>query len=313
MTAITLQSTASHEDVRSLEYMFLVVYTLIDDLYVTLVPEAVKRRSQYGRIELSDSEVLTLSVMQEALSMDSEESFFRFIRRNYLYLFPHLVSRDRYNRRRTALTPVALLFFRHVAAFFHSRAEHLIVDSAPVETATFVRSQSASVSMPEAAYGYIPSKKRPFFGFRLHGLITQEGAFIDFMLSPADVDERTVAKTLLAPYGGHDILGDNGYSGTPMAVSALRHGYALWTSPKQSQAPASREDACWRRWLRSKRDLVETVFAMLSNQFKLETTRALSLLGLKARVAAKLLAFNMSLFVNHLLGRDLLAVKSLYL
>lgn len=313
MTTVTLQSTALLEERRSIEDTFILLYTLVDDLYQELVPETVKARSQHERIEFSDSEVLTLSLMQEALSMDSEESFFRFIRRNYLYLFPKMISRDRYNRRRMALTQVALLLFRKLASFFHSRALHLIVDSAPVETAAFVRSQSASVSMSEAAYGYIPSKKRHFFGFRLHGLLTQEGAFIDFMLSPADVDERTVAKVLLAPYGGHYILGDNGYSGTPMAVSALRHGYALWTSPKQSQAPASREDACWRRWLRSKRDLVETVFSMLSGQFKLETTRALSLLGLKARVAAKLLAFNMSLFVNHLLGRDLLAVKSLYL
>lgn len=313
MTAITSQSTHLHEDVRSLEYMFLVVYTLVDDLYNGLVPEAVKRRSQYERIEFSDSEVLTLSLMQEALSMDSEESFFRFIRHNYLYLFPKLVSRDRYNRRRLALMPVTLMLFRHVAAFFRSRAEHLIVDSAPVETAAFVRSQSASVSMPEAAYGYIPSKKRHFFGFRLHGLITQEGALVDFVLSPANVDERMVAQVLLARCGGHYVLGDNGYSGAAMAISAQRHGYALWVSPKQSQAPASREAACWRRWLRSKRDMVETVFSILADQFKLETTRALSLLGLKARVAAKLLAFNMSLFVNHLLGRDLLAVKSLYL
>lgn len=52
---------------------------------------------------------------------------------------------------------------------------------------------------------------------------------------------------------------------------------------------------------------------MLADQFKLEATRALSLLGLKARVAAKLLAFNLSLYINRLLGRDLLAVKSLYM
>ena len=307
MTEVICGDTASIED------LFLVVFCYVDDLYNELVPEPIQRRSQYKRIEMSDAEVITLSIMQEALSMDSEESFLRFVSKNYRHLFPRLLSRDRYNRRRRALMQTSLLLFRHLASFFRGRSQYLIVDSAPVETAAFVRSQSASVSMPEAAYGFIASKKRYCFGFRLHGLVSHERAIVDFLLSPADIDERTVAKELLASYRGHDILGDNGYSGTPMQVSANRHGYGLYVSPRQSQRPRTVDEARWRRWLRAKRDLVETVFSMLSDQFKLETTRALSLLGMKAHMAAKLLAFNLSLYLNHHLGRDLLAVKSLYL
>lgn len=307
MTEATPQATASLED------LFLTVFCHIDDLYRTIVPPSVKERSQHERIDLSDSEVITLSIMQEALSMDAEDSFLRFVDKNYRYLFPRLLARDRYNRRRRDLTEVILLCFRHVATFFRRRAQHLIVDSAPVETASFVRSQSARRSMPEAAYGFMPSKKRHFFGFRLHSLVSDEGAVLDFVLSPADIDERTVARELLRPYGGHYILGDNGYSGDPMKIAAARAGYALWTSPRQGQRPKTRQEARWRRWLRGKRDLVETVFSMLADQFKMETTRALSLSGLKARLASKLLAFNMSLWLNHQLGRKLLSLKSLYL
>lgn len=307
MTEATPQATASLED------LFLTVFCHIDDLYREIVPPSVKERSQHERIDLSDSEVITLSIMQEALSMDAEDSFLRFVDKNYRYLFPRLLARDRYNRRRRDLTEVILLCFRHVATFFRRRAQHLIVDSAPVETASFVRSQSARRSMPEAAYGFMPSKKRHFFGFRLHSLVSDEGAVLDFVLSPADIDERTVARELLRPYGGHYILGDNGYSGDPMKIAAARAGYALWTSPRQGQRPKTRQQARWRRWLRGKRDLVETVFSMLADQFKMETTRALSLSGLKARLASKLLAFNMSLWLNHQLGRKLLSVKSLYL
>lgn len=307
MTEVTPEATLSLED------LFLTVFCHIDDLYQTIVPHAIKERSQYERIDLADSEVITLTIMQEALSMDAEESFLRFIQKNYLYLFPCLLSRDRYNRRRRDLTEVMLLCFRHIAVFFRARAQHLIVDSAPVETASFVRSQSARRSMPEAAYGFMPSKKRHFFGFRLHSLVSDEGAMLDFVLSPADIDERTVARELLRPYGGHYILGDNGYSGEPMKLAAARADYALWTSPRQSQRPKSHDEARWRRWLRSKRDLVETVFSMLSDQFKLETTRALSLWGLKARLISKLLAFNLSLWLNCQLNRPLLSVKSLYL
>lgn len=307
MTAITPLAITSLDDV------FLLVYCLIDDLYAELAPTAVRQRPQHERIEMSDAEVLTLSVLQEALSMDSESSFLRFVRREYGHLFPRLLARDRYSRRRMALTPVALRLFRRLADRFEQQARWLIFDSAPVETAAFVRSQSASVSMPDARYGYIPSKKRHFFGFRLHVVVTDQGALADFALCPADVDERTVAREVLRRFEGYDVLADNGLSGEAMQEAAGRAGYTLAVSPKRSTPAKSPAEAHWRRWLRSKRDLVETVFGMLADQFKLETTRALSLRGLQTRLAAKVLAFNLSLTINRLVGRDLLAVKSLYL
>lgn len=307
MTAVTPPPIASLDDV------FLTVFCLIDDLYRERVPTAIRERPCHERIEMSDAEVLTPSVVQEALSMDSEASFLRFVAREHRHLFPRLLSRDRYTRRRKALTGVALTLFRHLADAFEDRARRLVVDSAPVETAAFVRSQSAAVSMPEAAYGYIPSEKRVFFGFRFHLVVTGEGAIADFALCPANEDERAVAREVLRRYEGRDVLADNGYSGEAMQEAAGRSGYTLSVSPKPSQRPSTREEARWRRWLRSKRDLVETVFGMLADQFTLETTRALSLRGLQARIAAKVLAFHLSLTMNRLLGRDLLAVKSLYL
>lgn len=307
MTAVTIPPIASLDD------LFLTVFCLLDDLYRDLIPETVRQRPRYERMEMTDAEVLTLSVVQEALSMDSEASFLRFVTREHRHLFPTLLSRDRYTRRRRALTGVALTLFRRLADAFEDRAQWLVIDSAPVETAAFVRSQSAGVSMPEAAYGYIPSKKRYFFGFRLHLVITDEGAISDFALCPANEDERTVAREVLRRFEGRDVLGDNGYSGDAMQEAADRAGYTLSVSPKPSQRPKTREEARWRRWLRSKRDLVETVFGMLADQFTLETTRALSTRGLQTRIAAKVLAFNLSMTINRLLGRDLLAVKSLYL
>jgi hypothetical protein len=59
--------------------------------------------------------------------------------------------------------------------------------------------------------------------------------------------------------------------------------------------------------------LVETIIGTLADQFKVETTRARSLWGVMARLGAKLLAFNLSLLLNQMLGRPRLAVKDLYL
>jgi hypothetical protein len=65
--------------------------------------------------------------------------------------------------------------------------------------------------------------------------------------------------------------------------------------------------------LRAKRDLIETVVGMLADQFTLERTRARSLWGVMTRLGAKLLAFNLSIDLNQMLGRPDLAIKDLYL
>ena len=263
--------------------MFLLLFCTIDDLYQELVPDPIRRRSQHRRIAFSDSEVLTLSLMQEALSNDSERSFHRFVRKNYLHLFPRLVSRDRYHRRRKALWVVQALLLRHLSQRLAQNARWLVVDSAPIETVKFARSQSGRRSIPEAEYGYVPSEKRVFFGLRLHLLITDEGAVVGFALTPANAPEREAAEGLLAEHAGQYVLGDNGYSGARFREAVALNDHRVLASPKPSQKPDSETEARMRRWLRAKRNLIETVVGMLADQFRLETTRARSLWGVPPR------------------------------
>lgn len=311
MTAVTPDPTPPLDD------LFLVVYCLVDDLYRTLVPAAVRLRPGHGRMKLSDPEVLTLSVMQEALSADSEASFVRSMRRNRPGLFPGLLSRSRYHRRRKALVGVhqALVgvhqaLFAHLAAGFAEHARWLTVDSAPVETTKVERSQTGAASIPEAAYHVRAARKQLFFGLRLHAVVTDEGAVVEFALAPADEGERAVAEGMLAAVGPASsglVLGDNNYCGPSFEAAAARRGHRAATSPRRTDA-----DRASRLWVRGPRALVETVFGMLADQFCAERTRARSLLGVWTRMVAKVFAFDLSLHINALLGRPVLAVKSLY-
>ena len=278
-----------NEATFSLEDMFLVVFTLIDDLYTEHVPLPIRKRSQRERITFSDSEVITHSIMQQALSNDSKRSFHRFVEKNFLHLFPRLITRDRYHRRRKALMGVQELLFGKLSRVLSLHAQWLVVDSFPIETTQFVRSQSGKRSIPEADYGYIPAKKRHFFGLRLHplitesGLITDTGAVVGFTLAAANSDERSVAAALLAEHNGQVVLADNGFSGERMSEEAARYEHTMLASPRPGQKPTSKAEARCRRWLRSKRDLIETVGSVLADQFKIETTRARSLWGVATR------------------------------
>ena len=313
MTAVTPQAIASTAD------LFLVVYTLVDDLYQALVPDPVRLRPGYNRMTLSDSEVVTLSLMQEALSLDSEHAFVRRVRRDHQALFPGLRDRTRYHRRRKALLGVQQAIFARLASLLGDGAGWHVLDSAPVETTKVERSQTGKRSIPEASYHFKSVRHQLFFGLRLHVAITDEGAVAEFALAPANVGERDVAEAMLRHVGPSEtglVLGDAGYVGEDFRYRVAQTEHGLWAVPKDSTKPpegvTEAESKAWRRWLRSKRALVETVFAMLADQFKAETTRARSLLGVQTRMVAKLLAFDLGVYLNRLLGRPPLAIKSLY-
>ena len=309
-------TAATPDPTPALDELFLLVYCLLDDLYRALVPDPIRLRPGHTRMGLSDPEVLTLSVMQEALSIDSESSLVRFMRRNYPTLFPGLVERSRYHRRRKALVGVAQALFAHLAGGLREGARWLVVDSAPVETTKVERSQTGARSIPEAAYHVRASRNQLFFGLRLHLAITDRGAVVEFALASANEPERAVAEGMLrgvAPAETGLVLGDANYTGEDFRRQLGAFGHAVWASPKPSRPPPDAEAKRWRRWVRGHRALVETSFAMLADQFRIETTRARSLWGVWTRVVAKVLAFDLSLVINRLLGRSPLALKSLYL
>lgn len=315
MTAVTPQATPE----LSTPDLALVLFCLIDDLYRATAPIAVQTRRGHHRMTLSDPEVLTLSVLQEARSNDSEASFVRQMQRDYPTLFPGLRDRSRYHRRRKALLGVQQALFARLAAMLDDGAAWHILDSAPVETVKVERSQTGKRSIPEADYHFKSVRHLLFFGLRLHLTITDEGAVVEFALAPATDGERDVAEGMLravAPAETGLVLGDAGYVGEDFAGRVAATDHTLWAVPRDSAAPpegiTEAESQAWRRWLRSRRALVETVFAMLADQFQAERTRARSLLGVQTRMMAKLLAFDLGVYVNRLLGRPSLALKSLY-
>ena len=312
MTAATPQAT----EAPTRADLFLLLYCLVDDLYRELVPDDVRLRPGHTRMALSDSEVITLSLMQEALSIDSEVSFVRALRREHADLFPGLIERSRYHRRRKALVDVQRALFARVAGRLAAAAAWLVVDSAPVETTAVERSQTGARSIPEASYHVRAARKQLFFGFRLHLTITDEGAVAEFALAPANEPERAVAEAMLAAVAPAEtglVLGDANYTGAEFRRRLAARGHALWASPKRGRPAPDAEAKRWRRWVRGHRVRVEVVLAMLADQFRVETTRARSLAGVWTRVVAKVLAFDLSLVINRLLGRSPLALKSLYL
>jgi transposase len=171
-----------------------------------------------------------------------------------------------------------------------------------------------------AAAGFCPAKRTFFLGFRLHLLVDSRGGMCDVVLSPAAVGERRVAEHLLAIEADRagrqgtvrPLLADNGYCGDWLAGLFGRGGGALWVAPRRKRRPASPKETTLRAWHRAFRARIESVFGMLADQFRLETTRARSLWDVMTRVVAKLLAYMVGFVINETRGSPGTALKSLY-
>jgi hypothetical protein len=312
------------EPTLSTEELFLILYCIVDDLYPEVAPDWVRFRRSVNQMGLSDSEVITLSIMQEGRSNGSELSFHRVVEKDYLHLFPGLISRSRYHRRRKDLMGIQREMLRSLMNRFRLLAMWLSIDSAPITTAESPRWKSAQMSIWAAEAGFSPSTRQFFLGFRLHLLVSNTGAICDFVLSPANVGERDVAEHMLAVEAdwqarqaslfaeARPVLADNGYCGDWLASLFGKTGGALWYALRRSKKAASEGEAALRAWHRGLRARIESVFGSLEDQFQMEETRARSVWGVMTRVVAKLLAYMVGFLANEALGRPGTALKSLY-
>ena len=86
-----------------------------------------------------------------------------------------------------------------------------IVDSMPIPVCEFGRAHFSKCFKGEASYGRCPSKKQTYFGFKFHALTTIDGFLSDYIITPANVDDRNAVWDLCDKYKSISIIGDKGY------------------------------------------------------------------------------------------------------
>src|ERR671927_1545959 len=87
--------------IQTFEDLCTYVYVTVDELFQTYVQPYDQRHGP--RSPFTDSEVITLTLVAELVSLDDETVFLDYVARNHRPLFPLLPDRSRYNRRRRAL------------------------------------------------------------------------------------------------------------------------------------------------------------------------------------------------------------------
>ena len=295
------------EKINDLKDLFTIIFVLVGDVYNEIITSNIKNRRNISDSKLSDSEIISISIVGEAITIDSEKAWFFFVKKNFKDLFPNIGDRTRFNRTKRNLFMVIKeiqKYFSNLPMFLNDDIR--IIDSMPIPVCKFARSYFNKSFKDISSYGYCASKKETYFGLKLHALITTSGFITDFFLTSANVDDRAAVHELIEEKQLIKIIADKGYVDETLKEQLKKEKDILLISLKRKNSKNPLEKQL-RNTLSKTRRRVETSFSQLAEQFNINKVLAKSKWGLMLRITLKILAHNILFIINNILKNNKVA------
>jgi hypothetical protein len=278
--------------------------TLTIAAYVFATTFRMPRPGPVGKV--SDEEIVALAVAQAITGTVSDRRFLGTIGRLLPGFFPDLPDQTQYNRRLRRLTPwittVQLMLAELVA-----EGQIRLADGTLIACANYPGCASRSEFAGHAAYGYCPSKSQFVWGMRLVLLADPKGVPVGYdLVGPHTGQERNAVLELAAAHPGTTVFADGGFWGREYLASMRLIDIELITPAKHNPNQRPQVEIAKARI----RLVIESVFCTLKRQMGLEAHLAKTLSGLVARIAQRLLALTLGIYLNTLLGRPARALAA---
>ena len=71
------------QGIENLTDLFTIIFTIVDDIYNDIIPINIRNRRNIKDSKLYDSKIITISIVGELLTIDSEKAFFSLFSREY--------------------------------------------------------------------------------------------------------------------------------------------------------------------------------------------------------------------------------------
>jgi len=246
---------------------------------------------------IEDEELIALAVAQAASGICSDRQFLDMVGRLLPGWFPHLPEQSQYNRRLRALT-ARLAFVQQRLAALLASGELRFADGTLIGVANYAGCAARSAFAGHAAYGYCAAKSQYCWGVRLVLLTDWRGLPTGYTLVPANEREYEPVRTLALGDGSPLLVADKGLWGAEYAGTLALEGVTIRTPDRVRTAESRLGERC----LASFRLVIESTIANLKCQMRLEQHLAKTPAGLVARIAARLLALTLGMYLNGLLG-----------
>lgn len=185
----------------------IAIYAITDDLL-----KAVGHQNDC-RAQLSDAEVVTTSFVAARFFSGNHQSAQAYLKDHEL--MPQMLSKSRFNRRLHRLFLPLLELFDYLGSILKliSPTTEYLLDSFPVPICDNIRIPKVRLVHSEDFRGYIASKKRYFYGIRVHLLTTRDGIPVELAFVPGEAnDVRGLNALPLSLPADREIYADAAYT-----------------------------------------------------------------------------------------------------
>lgn len=245
---------------------------------------------------LSDIEMISIIILAEYKSIDSEHQLFRELKDTELEA---KIERSVYNRRKRKLFPFMEEIRLKMAEKFNEFENYFVVDSMPLEVCKLSRSGRSKIckelDYAQPNKGYCASQNLHFYGYKLHAVCSVEGVFQSFDLSPASVHDIHYLKDIKSQMSDCVVLGDKGYLSQNIQIDLFNQAnIELQTPKRKNQKDYKPQFYQFKKY----RKRIETLFSQLCDQFMIRRNYAKSFQGFKTRILAKITTVTTIQFLN---------------
>ncbi|WP_229737168.1 IS982 family transposase [Psychroflexus salis] len=246
--------------------------------------------------KLSDIELISLIILAEFKSIDSEYQLFRELKNTEL---ENKIERSVYNRRKRKLFSYMEQIRSKMVDAFNEFENYFVVDSMPLEVCKLSRSNRSKIckeqdyALPNK--GFCASQNLHFYGYKLHAVCSIEGVFQSFDLSPASVHDIHYLKDIKLQISDCVLLGDKGYLSQKVQVDLFTQASIELETPKRKNQKDYKPQYYQFKKYRKR---IETLFSQLCDQFMIRRNYAKSFEGFKTRILAKITTLTTIQYIN---------------
>ena len=261
--------------------------------------------------KMSDLEIVALSLVSEAFSIDSENLLFNKLASEHGSDFPNLIDRTRYNRRRKQLLVKTMALNKSMASEMNKYTRKRIVDSIPCPIVMLAREKRCKICKERDALapakGYSAVSKSYFFGYKMQLVISEKGVFDDMQVTPGNVHDINFLKSWETTTSrGKLLIGDRGYLSAKVQLDLFESFKIRLEVPYRNNMNEQVEIDPKNR---SQRKRIETMFSQFCDQFMLKRNYAKSYVGWLTRLWSKITSFTWLQFLNFQAERPLNNIK----
>lgn len=271
-----------------MDNQIVVIFCFCDDVLKAI------HHHEDKQCKMSDAEVMTTSIVGAMFFGGNMERARTFLKeQGYI---PKMLGKSRFNRRQHRIAELFLIVFDLLGTFWKelNKQNIYILDSFPIAACDNYRIPRSRRYVGEDWRGYQASKKRYFYGLKLHLMVTGSGQPVEFFLTPGSWSDTRALKMYRFDLPDDTLVtGDKAYN--DYGLEDLMFGTNIHLLPLRKKNSLRALPNLLTYLLSYSRKVVETMGSLIERLLP-KHIHAVTAQGFELKVALFVLAASFNLF-----------------